>query len=195
MSLKVREWLNKNSAPVTIVSIFLLIMALGAIVWQMKPTQYEYEPVDVWYYDLNTGELFPEKSNRIPPVETPSGPVGSQDMPAGVRAYVFSCGECTRDEMYIGWLEMFTKEAKEKIEATRQGGEDGEYVPDDMMMMEEMMWEEGQLIQAGKTLDVEEELKSGWVSQNSDPAFMIMEVAQGRCGEERYPQTCLPDRE
>ncbi len=56
-----------------------------------------------YFFDQNTGELLVLPADTDGPVDTESGLY--QGEPAGVRAHVFSCGRCTEDERFVGWLE------------------------------------------------------------------------------------------
>jgi len=59
-----------------------------------------------WYYDLHTRKLF-AANLESPPIDAPSG-VQVDGKPAGVRAYVFSCGDCAIDlQRTLAWLETF----------------------------------------------------------------------------------------
>lgn len=62
----------------------------------------QLEPV--FFFDLNTGELFVQPFGTEPPVAAPSGPMPSGH-PAGVRAYVFSCDGHTATSNRFGYLE------------------------------------------------------------------------------------------
>ncbi len=57
-----------------------------------------------YYYDLNTGKLFVAATDDFPPIEAPSGPA-PDGRKAGVRAYVFSCGDCDDPtKRFIGYV-------------------------------------------------------------------------------------------
>jgi len=95
------EWLHKNAFVTAAVSL----VVLGAAVWyaighlSSGGTENQFTP-QVYFYDLNTKELFAVPAETRPPIETASGPY--QGMPAGVKAHVFMQGE--RD-YFIGYLE------------------------------------------------------------------------------------------
>ena len=196
---KIRQFLNQNSTISTIAAVALLVAALGAIVVQLREEEYEYEPVPVWYYDLNTGELFVAKSDRIPPIEAPSGRLPS-GMPAGVRAHVFSCGDCENpDERFLGFLEMYTKEVRDQLTNPEQPDQGPDSEP-----ITQMRIEEGHLIRSapkkGKTGGLgpqsrgdDEDAK--WVPMESQQGYKIQRQVQERCGdkEDVYPEPCRPD--
>jgi hypothetical protein len=70
----------------------------------------------VYYYDLNTGELFVADAGLIPPIDAPSGVLrGTQDGKAGVMAYVFTCGSCSPQDRYVAWIETYTPKARRAL--------------------------------------------------------------------------------
>src|SRR5690606_5765079 len=87
--MNVREWMNNNSALVTIGAVVLLVIALGIILLQTGDG-ITSGPIMMYYYDLNEGRLIQVMSDQPAPVETASGP--HDGMPAGVRAHVYTCG-------------------------------------------------------------------------------------------------------
>ncbi len=196
-----REWLNRNSAVVTIGAVVLLIFSLAFIIKQSLPRRFRPQIVDIYYYDLGTGKVFLAKSDQTPPVEAPGGPSGS-GMPMGVRAYLFACGECptglagltaeqlAAKQVFVGWLEMYTPEAKQYMEQMRRGAADesgpappgaagGPMVPE---MYDVMM--QGQLIRA---IDNDQ-----WVPANTPEGFEIMNLLRQACPPESVPRPCFP---
>ena len=72
-----------------------------------------------WYYDLNVGQIFTGNSTEVAPIDAPSGPLpdGGQ---AGVKAYVFSYGDCADEsQRFIAWLERAIPNAKKVVEQSR----------------------------------------------------------------------------
>lgn len=119
----VREWLNKNSAMVTIAAVVLLVVALSILVMSFR--RVDASDAGAYYFDLNTGRLFTASMTEIPPIEAPSGPLQTPQgpLPAGVRVHILSCGSCadfagmTAEEVKaagaeIAYLEMLTPEGK-----------------------------------------------------------------------------------
>ncbi|MCC7191866.1 MAG: hypothetical protein IT444_03695 [Phycisphaeraceae bacterium] len=116
--MKLRDWVNKNSAVVTILAVLILILSLAAIVWNSTPTS--YKPVDMWYYDMGSeapdhlDRLFAGKGNELPPIASPSGKLNENGEPMGARAWVYSCGDCAdKKSRFIAYIEVYSKEAKE----------------------------------------------------------------------------------
>ena len=98
-----------------------------------------------FYHDLNTGKLFESPAGNLLPVDAPSGALqgGSpSDIggKAGVRAHVYSCGECTESEVLVSYLEYYPesvwslldngdREDRRKAENTRMISKpDGQWV-------------------------------------------------------------------
>jgi len=112
--LGVSEQLHSHPKTVAAVTVACLLLFLVVVIVQSKPktTAALNKPRDVWFYDLNTKELFTAKSSKLPPIETASGTL-PDGTPAGVRAYVFIATDSKQPtEPFIGFLEMFTPEGK-----------------------------------------------------------------------------------
>lgn len=104
---RARKWLNdhpKIIIGIAAVSAFILLVTAIALFMPEKPPKLpEYKKA--WFYDLNTKKLFVARSNKIPPIDAPSGPLPN-DQPAGVKAYVFSYVYHPNEaERFIGFLE------------------------------------------------------------------------------------------
>ena len=157
--MKSRNWINNNSAMVTIVAVVVLILSLGFIIISSRPTSYTPRVYDVYYYDLEKKELFVDKSNKYAPIETPSG------KQTGARAYVYTCGECSdKNSLFIGYLEVYTKEAKAYLENPTPNPDGA--IPD--------FYEEGRRIRA-------ESDTARWYNANSSEAFQVAEAVHVRC--------------
>ena len=109
--MNVREWLTEHATAVAVTAVVVFVLALLAIFIQTTDRSAPVSLGDtVYFYDLNSGDLFPAARDEIPPIESSSGP--HEGKPAGVRAYIFTCGECTPKQWTIGYLETFTDEAR-----------------------------------------------------------------------------------
>ena len=110
-----RRWINTNPKLIIAIAVFsfLLFLAIAANLLLPEKTVEITDCKNVWFYDLNTGELFTAKSELIGPIEAPSGPL-PDGRPAGVRAYVFSYSYNPKEsELFIGFLEMPDKDASD----------------------------------------------------------------------------------
>lgn len=188
--MKLRDWVNKNSAIVTILAVLVLILSLAFIVWNnTTPT---YKPVDMWYYDMGSdaadpnARLFQAKGNELPPIASPSGKLNENGEPMGARAWVYSCGECDDEKSrFIGYIEVYSKEAKESFTNPTKLGPDGKpplFRPEDMMMQEQ-----GHFIQ--------EPGSDKWYPFQSPEGNDIRMKVQEKCGDVKTPpKMCYPGR-
>ena len=103
--LRVQLQRNPGIVAVACGVMLLLAIGLGFYLWPRNrsgPRQYQKM---VYFYDLNTKELFAMSAGSPSPVETDSGL--HQGMPAGVRAEVYCCGNYTgKEDYFIGMLEV-----------------------------------------------------------------------------------------
>ena len=188
---KIRTWMNNNSAIVTILAVVVLIMSLGIIVIsQQRPS---FEPVPVYFYDLNTGQLFPGMSSDVPPIPAPSGGLVLNNQvterPAGVKAYVYSCTDCEDESsQFIGWLEMYTPDVKAQLENPQDFAPpaDPESMEAEMAAME--AFDRGHLI--GEPADNVSNIK--WVPATSEEGFLLTQRVQESCGTDVIAQPCMP---
>lgn len=128
--MKLRDWMNNNSAIVTVGAVALLCVAVGLLIYESRGPSY-YIPSKAYFYDLNTGKLFAASAKDIPPIAAPSGPYHG-DKAGGVKAYIYACGSCPDDlsgqtaeqleskKIYVAYLEMYTAEAKQAQEKAMQ---------------------------------------------------------------------------
>jgi hypothetical protein len=168
--MNLREWMNQNSAVVTIIAVVLLLVSLGVIIMTLTPKN-PARVVDVYFMDTSDGSLFVDKSDQLPPVAAPSG----KD---GVRAFVFSCGDCGDEaSRFVGWLETYTPDAKKAISAPSDNPEAG--------MDNYEVVENGHMVC--------DPVSKKWVMANSEQGFKIMDMIQNKCGTEA-PKPCFPGR-
>ncbi|MEM9916355.1 MAG: hypothetical protein AAF911_15475 [Planctomycetota bacterium] len=185
--MSVREFLNNNSAVATIVAVVLLVMALGVIIWQNQGPQ--PRQLDVFYYDLNTQEVFVDDLSRVVPFDRGNGAYEFADGPRGsaVRAMIYTCGDpeeikegMTLAEIeaaggFIAYLERFTPQMLER-QARIDAGESISY--EDYEVDYDSVWvstPEGQT----------------WVNQNSEAGTQVIQSGLQRCGNV-IPKLCRP---
>lgn len=123
--MSLRNFLNNNSSLATILAVVLLLISLGVIILQTRNAN-SHEAVGVYFYDMSSGQLFAAGSDQVPPISTPSG------ADSGVRAHVFSCGDCPNNLVgmnaeqvketgaFIAYLEQLTPRGKEAYLASIQ---------------------------------------------------------------------------
>ena len=109
-----KKWINLNPRVVIGIAavsfLLFIVIAIGQLIPD-KPAGIE-EPKKVWFYDINSKQLFAAKTSNLPPIKAPSGPL-PDGTPAGVRAYVFASNDPNGTEPVIGFLETFSPEGKE----------------------------------------------------------------------------------
>jgi hypothetical protein len=100
-----REWLRAHPWLSGGLGVVVIAASLGfAVKVIIRETAAPYQ-THAWYYDLNTEQLFVAEVTKHIPIDAPSGPA-SNGAKAGVRAHVFSFGDCSDpDQRFIGWLE------------------------------------------------------------------------------------------
>jgi len=75
-----------------------------------------------FYYDLGTGEYFTDSWNTVPPITNPA--TGNE----AVRAHFFTCGDCTPENRFCGYLEKFTPERKKHLGSYTPVSEDKDVI-------------------------------------------------------------------
>lgn len=178
---EIRNLMNEYNVVVSLVAV---VLTIGALLFLFRTAFPNSSPqnLPVYYYDLSNGELFAGPSNQLPPIETPSkGMIGGQ--PAGVRAHVLSCGDCSNPkERYIAYLESFTPEGKKAMLDPVIPTDPSKGPP-----MTPMEREEGHIF-ARPTQE------GGWAKATSEEGMKIMTEARTPCPDpNRFPHECLPD--
>ncbi|NBC11159.1 MAG: hypothetical protein GVY24_05405 [Planctomycetes bacterium] len=144
-------------------------------------------PIDLYFLDVNTTELFTASSDRIPPIEAPSDKEANREAEeesekqySGVRAQVFTCTTCDdEDDRWIGYLEKYTPEAKAAMEEAIRG--DG---APDLEAIHEL--EDERLVKLPT--------KDDWIKASSEEAVDIYTAIRDRCEEDQRPRQCFPGR-
>ena len=168
--MDVRGLLARSPALTIAASLSLLCGCIFFIVWRLLPAKEVELEAMVYFYDLNSGELFDVPADTMPPVETESGP--HQGMPAGVRAHVFCCGDFKPgDEFFVGMLEcpsdaVPTEHRPAGVEVV-PGGEEGGTV-------------------------VRRPTDDRWYAENSRRGSRIMVELRARCPEGKPLQVLKP---
>ena len=175
---KWRQWLNKHSPIITVVSVVVLILASGWIVQEgLLQWRRSASVPDAWFYDLGTGQLFRAKGNLLPPIDAPSGPLPNGES-AGVRAKVFAFGDCADpSNRFIGWLEKLNPEVKYSI--VHEGiGTWYDYSPTDIAYVD------GLLVRS-----VNGEY---WYKATSDAGRKLFQVPREKCPPGVVLHSCFP---
>ena len=115
--LAFREWINNNPRIMIGITAVCVVVFLAILIGQLMPDKAPKIEghKKAWFYDLNTGELFIAKSDKLSPIKAPSGQLPNGE-PAGVKAYVFSYAhEPNESNRFIGFLETLTPETKKNM--------------------------------------------------------------------------------
>jgi len=193
--MNVRQFMNENSALVTIACIGLLIVALGYIIWftTMRGGSRNYGPRPIYYFDAATGQIFTAPSDEIPPIQSPGQDPGDT-VPKGYRVMLFSCSTCPDDVsgmsleqlqqagVNVGYMEAYKPDVKEMLIEARDYDGDGP-PPEAFMQLEAQ--EEGHLISANG---------QEWVAMNTMEAQEIQMSSYTICGENARATPCYPPK-
>lgn len=174
----IRGWVNGHSGIATLAALILAGASVGVMANNLLRGP-RYEPLPVYFYDLNSGQLFVEQSNLIAPIASPTD-TGEEREPNGVRAFVFTCTSCDDEaSRFIGWLEKYSPAAKAMLEMPM------EEMDADTALRFDTEFERGHLLRG-----VDDRR---WVTAESDRALALMDRAMTRCGEENTPRPCVPE--
>jgi hypothetical protein len=168
--LELREKINavdpRIILGITAGSFFILLVAITILLWPRNNTPVVKEYKKAWFYDLNTGQLFIDKASKIPPIESPSGPMpdGSK---AGVKAYVYSyVTEPTEADRVVGFLWKQDPQSSTPYDDSAK------------------QWQTGKLVKKTQGKD--------WVSADSTKGKEILSEVSKKNKEGIYPHYCIP---
>lgn len=174
--LQIRRRINAHPRLVIGASAVSGLLLLWIVFWMLsgKPAENEFDlHGQVYFYDLNTGELFPASAGSIPPIEAPSGNL-PDGQPAGVRAHVlqYFTEDSRQGEPFVGWLEKPDPavETSVYLQSRTAGGK---------------AWGQGMLIKRPEDTQ--------WVKANTPQGLAVIEKARkaGRWGN--LPLPVYPD--
>ena len=98
----IREWINKQPAiagsvaGVVVIGVLIYMTAFGG--------GKKVGGGDTYWYDTKTEEIYTAKGMQDPPWTSPDG------NPA-YRAHLFTCGQCTESERFVGYYERFNSDS------------------------------------------------------------------------------------
>lgn len=110
-------WISKNPLVAVIVAVIALGIAGYFIFRSIKPAEASATNWSkVWCFDVAKGSPFVGTEQKVPPFAI-DGSTTTDGSPAGVRAEVFSCGECSDESArFVGWLWKFTPEVAKTVQ-------------------------------------------------------------------------------
>ena len=176
--MQVRDWMNENQPIVAGVVILILLLSFARIMCTLMGDNRAPRITEFFYYDVNTGNLFVANYEAVSPIAAPSDIDNNTGRLNGVRAFVFSCTDCSDPDTYmIKYLQRYTPKAKEAHEKMLAGEMSDEY----MYISPE---EESEIKRPGD---------ENWVPSISEEANKIMEEAyQERCPDGERAKECFP---
>jgi len=160
----------------------LALAGLIALVATRPAAEVELVEQRAYFFDLNTGRVFAAGAEQIAPIP---GPTGDQPnhQPAGVRAFVFSCGACKESDWKVGYIEMYTAEAKAAAERAQPAKSEPVMDPAEAFLRR-VTATPGRLVRVVEA--------SEWVEAATPEGEVIIRQAGGTCPGGRPPIQCLP---
>jgi len=139
------------------------------------PGAVEAPPEQVYFFDVQTGQLFAAPIDAPSPTTAPSGPDN------GVRAVVYTCGTCDDDQITVGYLQMMSQRGKEIYARVKELGPD--VTPDLVAQLE---------LESFVALPPEPGGDVQWVNVATPQEDRIMQVYRTACGEKIRTKRCNP---
>lgn len=174
--MPVRSKLQRNS-PLTVLVALAVLVICGVVIWrfrQQSATQRDV-PNRQWFLDVGTGKLYPVDANLPAPQEPPSRATLPDGSPGGVKAYVFSCGDCNDARaQFVGYVETLPESERVK--------------PPDMR-------NPSAATIARITVTNTSALGLEWLPMKSEKAEKIILDLQSRCHDGGKLTECLPPSE
>ena len=174
-----RQWVNDNSAVVTVAAVVVLVLAVLFIFRGQFGGGIDIPNADelqAYFYDTVTEEVFVDKQNKIPPFVNEAGH-------ECVKVRMYTCGNCAESERWPAFYEKFTEDMKKQYEeAMAQSG--GKYIP----MMGGMMGP-GQMGGTLMSLDGQ-----NWVTQMDPSIRGRYKEMMTKCPDGKY-RPCNPGDE
>lgn len=105
--MSMRETINSNPSAMTVGAVVLLVGAIAALLWWSGSGSAAGEEYD-YYYDPVADETFVASGMKVPPIESPWGHMA-------VRVHYYSCGDCTKEDRFLGYYEKYSPRVKQYI--------------------------------------------------------------------------------
>lgn len=163
-SAGLRDWMNQNSALVTVGAVALLIIAIVAVVIQMRPDGID-PPDQAFFYVPETKEMFAAEAKMIPPIDRNGKPA--------FKAHVYGCGDCDDPNRFTAYYEKYTDAGKAQLDKLREqmastGDPEGEI--------------ENQIYEISMTQRFFSTDAAEWVLAESPQGQALQETVREKCG-------------
>lgn len=192
--MSLRNLLNRRQAILLPVLLAILFASVGVTVYPYLRRGPRYEgPATAFYYDLGDGQLFEGPIDRPPPIRPPSGATQSNGSPGGVRAYVFSCGECKdASSRFVGYL--LTQTPTETIASANPTipSLPRPYQPPPAFSPQLALGFPGDPAGNATILVANPQDAAVWLDADSPETEALMRKVIARCGEGKVPMECFP---
>jgi len=161
------------------VAVVLLLIGVGLIVVRGggdSRTSGGPAPESLYYLDLQSGKLFEGPTDAVASIPAPSG--GD-----GVRAFVYTCGECTEAELVVGYVQQLNDKA---IKASR----DLEGLEEERRQALYGVIQQGTFVARKPGAGVDPQ----WMSSGTPGGAEVMQSFRTICGENKLALICTPDK-
>lgn len=168
-----RTTLQKN-APFVILAALALLVLSATVIWRNRPGSGTQQQAlrHQWFFDVGTGKLYIVDIDTAPPQVPESRATLADGSPGGVKAYVFSCGDCADPAThFVGYVA--TLPESERVKPAELRNPSAETIA-------------RVLVTNTAAVGLE------WVPRNSEKAERIRMDLQGRCKEGQSLKECPP---
>ncbi|HEV8604172.1 MAG TPA: hypothetical protein VGQ99_02325 [Tepidisphaeraceae bacterium] len=163
----IRETLNKNQTLTTGATIFIILVAIGVIVWQMMPEKPPRLMSKAYYTNDDGKSWFEDSADKIVPYD--------KDGKETVRAHLF---QCSGGAPFVGYLEKLDPKVKQKLdEFYANPSNKGRIMP-------------GQIEQEENGRLVKRPLDKNWLPDSNPAAARITTI---KCKDGSYATRVTPD--
>lgn len=184
----IRAWLNRH--PVAGAGLATTLLAVCLVYFVLNATATMGGPSKCYYFDLASGRLFTAPSGQLLPIASPSSDAAvTSDLPSGgVRAYVFTCGDCgDRKSRFIGYLQTHNPRTLERMS---RGGHGGHSTSTALKLLYLQESADGLLIRAFNS-DANQ-AEGDWVPERSPQGASVYQSVSMRCGDGGRIERCEP---
>lgn len=177
---------GRGNQPLLIAVAALMLAAAAAILaLYFRGNGGGHAPKSIWFYDVGRKDVFSTGLDQLPPIDAPSGAKTPDGAPGGVRAHVYSCGDCGSGR-FTGYVERYTPEVKAKrIEASQKYGSRPEALSPAALRQAGLQEHEGHLVASP---DAPEQ----WLAADSPEGQAIIGAYAVKCGPGKTASECWP---
>lgn len=182
-------FIYNHPAATTVCSLIVLALSLAFLWYQLQPPPplpqwlKGQEPIEVYFFDLETGEIFAHPVSDPPPILTPKQAAG--DKPRGVRAYIYTCSDCSPEKRFVAFYETFNPTTREGWERRIAGRR--------MAVIDAPLSDNTIISKIGRFVALPTD-KDNFISLEEEDARKIVERAYKPCPSGAPPSPCYPGK-